>query len=252
MRVALFIPCYVDQLTPGVGVATLKLLRGLGVDVHYPPAQSCCGQPGGNCGATTALLPAVRHFAEVFDGFDHIVCPSGSCVAMVRVQYPRLSPDARVARVASRCLELCEFLTDVLRVERIEASLPRRVALLDSCHGLRELGLGVPSECHAACGEDGAPPVSKPERLLSMVEGLSLVRPERPDECCGFGGTFAVTHGALSAHMGQARLRALRACGAELLVGTDVSCLLHLSSLAEHAGTPLPTAHIAQVLSGMA
>lgn len=258
MRVALFVPCYIDQLDPEVGVATLRLLRGLDLEVIYPSGQTCCGQPASNCGASAALLPTVRHFVDVFDGFDHIVCPSGSCVAMVRRQYPRLSADPRVAKVASRCIELCEFLTDVVKVERMEARLDRRVALLNSCHGLRELGLGVPSEC-AAPGQgpgqgqpQGPPPPSKPERLLTMVEGLSLVRPQRPDECCGFGGTFAVTHGALSAHMGHARLDALRDSGAELLVGTDASCLLHLSALAQHAGRPLPTAHIAQVLAGMA
>ena len=250
MRVGLFIPCFVDQLHPEVAVATLELLRGLGVVVVYPEGQTCCGQPSSNCGDASAVLPALQHFARVFDAFDRIVCPSASCVAMVRHRYPALCAEPGIAEVASRCFELCEFLTDELDVQRLPARLPRRVALLSSCHGLRDLGLGTPSECVTVGGPGSA--ASKPERLLAMVEGLQLVHPERPDECCGFGGTFAVTHGPLSVHMGRDRLDVYRACGAELLVGTDSSCLLHLSMISEHQGSPLPTAHIAQVLAGKA
>jgi L-lactate dehydrogenase complex protein LldE len=244
VKVALFVPCYVDQLQPRAGLAALELLERHGVRVGYPERQTCCGQPLANAGAWRDAEAVAGHFLRVFDGYDYVVCPSGSCTSMVRHHYPGLVPDSEAARrVRGATYELCEFLVDVLGVRAVDAEFPHRVGLQPACHGLRELRLGVASELAAA-------PSSKVRDLLLSVRGLELVEPRRTDECCGFGGAFSLIEEAVSVRMGRDRLDDHERAGAEFLVSTDVSCLLHLSGIARREGRGLRTLHVAEVLVG--
>ena len=243
LKVALFVPCYVDQLYPQVARATVRLLRRLGCEVVFPEGQTYCGQPMANAGHADAAAPLARRFLEVFEGFDHVVCPSGSCTSMVRTHYPSLlGDDPRLEKVRGATRELCEFITDVLRVDRLPGRLPRRVGLHRSCHGLRELRLGSGSERNV-------PAHDKVAGLLSGLEGLELVPLTRTDECCGFGGTFAVVEEAVSCLMGRDRLADHVAAGAEVVTGTDVSCLMHMEGLARRQGLGLQFRHVAELLA---
>ena len=243
MQVALFVPCYVDQFFPGAGVATLALLEKLGCTVDYPLEQTCCGQPMANAGCEAEAVPVMRHFVETFAGYDYVVAPSGSCVLHVREHYDRLPETPAVRHVRARTFELCQFLTDVLRVERVAAAFPHRVGLHASCHGLRGLRLGRASELQA-------PPYDRVRRLLEQVDGIELVELDRWDECCGFGGTFAVTEEAVSVRMGRDRLADHVAHGAEVIAGTDLSCLMHLEGLARRERLPVRLLHVAEILNG--
>lgn len=243
-RVGLFIPCYIDQFYPHVGLATVELLEQLGVEVDFPEAQTCCGQPMANTGCTADALPLARRFVEIFAPYDAVVSPSGSCVAMVRAHYHEyFHHDAAYESLRGRIFELCEYLVDVLKVSRLPARFPHRVGLHQSCHGLRELRLGSSTETMG-------PTFNKARQLLQLVEGLELVEPKRPDECCGFGGTFAVSEEAVSCLMGRDRLADHQQAGAEVLTATDVSCLMHLDGLARREGRKLPCLHVAEILTG--
>jgi len=240
--VALFIPCYVDQFYPAVGLATARVLERLGVKVVYPEAQTCCGQPMANAGAARDAAPVARHHLDVFSPHAQVVCPSGSCTAMVRHHYADILPgDARVQAVGGRTFELCEFLTDVLKVTRLDGSFPRKVGLHQSCHGLRELGLGTSSERMVE-------PWNKVRSLLSSLRGIQLVELSRPDECCGFGGLFSVDEPEVSGATGRDRLADHTRAGAEVVTAVDMSCLMHLEGLARRAGSGLQFLHVAQLL----
>lgn len=242
VRVALFVPCYVDQLWPDVGHATVDVLERQGVEVVFPEAQTCCGQPFATAGHPAEARALGRRALAAFAGFEHVVCPSGSCVAMLRRELPHLlGPEA--AALASAARELCEFLVDVLGVTSLPGRFPRRVGLHPSCHGLRELGLARGSERVAPAFDKVAP-------LLASLDGLELVVPARADECCGFGGSFAVTEADVSCRMGVDRLAAHEAAGAEIVTSVDASCLLHLRGLAERRGSPLRAMHVAEILAG--
>jgi L-lactate dehydrogenase complex protein LldE len=243
MKVALFIPCYVDQLYPQVGLATVRVLEHLGVDAEFPEAQTCCGQPMSNAGVSAAAAPLAHKFLDVFHRYDAIVCPSGSCTSMVRNHYAPLVGDRpEYAEVRRHTYELCEFVHDVLGVKALRGRYPRKVGLHRSCHGLRELRLGSPSERME-------PRWDKVGALLSSLEGIELVTLQRQDECCGFGGTFAVVEEAMSVMMGKDRLQDHVAAGAEVITGTDVSCLMHLDGLARRQGTKVSFRHVAEVLA---
>jgi L-lactate dehydrogenase complex protein LldE len=249
MTVALFVPCYIDQCYPGVGLAAVDVLERHGVDVDYPEAQTCCGQPMANSGCGDAALPLIERFARIFDGYDHVVCPSGSCASMVRVHYRKLLGDgappelvARVDRVARATRELCEFLIDVLKVEQATGRFPHKVGLHHSCHGLRELRLGSGSERRI-------PRFDKVGRLLAGLDGIELVEPARSDECCGFGGTFAVTEEAVSCAMGRDRIAAHERAGVEIMTAIDMSCLMHLDGLIKRDQRPLRVMHVAEILA---
>lgn len=244
MRVALFVPCYIDQFYPRVAVATLELLERLGCEVEFPPGQTCCGQPMANAGYERESHGAMRLYVEQFASYDYIVAPSGSCVLHVREHYDALPQTEAVRHVRARTYELCGFLSDVLRVEALEAAFPHRVGLHASCHGLRGLCLARPSEILAG------PPFDKVRALLDLVRGLELVPLDRPDECCGFGGTFAVTEEAVSVRMGRDRIRDHLAHGAEVITGTDMSCLMHLEGLVRRERLPVRVLHVAEILNG--
>ena len=244
MDVALFIPCYVDQLAPQVGLATVSLLERLGCKVAFDSRQTCCGQPFVTTGARDEAMRLARRHARLFEGGDPIVCPSASCVATVRHRYAELIGESDARALAARTFELGEFIARVLNRSDVGARFPHRVALLESCHGLRELELGWPSERTSR-----APRTGITESLLRAVSGLSLCEVERRDECCGFGGAFSVDYPELSARIGGAKLAALAASGAEFVTATDVSCLLHLDGLRRRTGTGPKPLHLAEILA---
>jgi L-lactate dehydrogenase complex protein LldE len=245
-HVGLFIPCYVDQFFPQVGLATVEILERLNVSVDFPRDQTCCGQPMANTGCTSAAEPLARRFVEIFRNYEAIVCPSGSCVAMVRQHYHEyFHDDPDYERVRSRTFELCEYLTDVLKVSSLPGRFPHKVGLHQSCHGLRELRLAQSSEIVG-------PSFSKARQLLESLEGIEIVDLKRPDECCGFGGTFAVSEEAVSCMMGRDRIADHLQAGADVLTANDMSCLMHLDGLIRRDGKPLRVMHIAEILAGRA
>lgn len=242
MDVALFVPCYVDQLHPRVAMASVELLERLGVRVHFPEGQTCCGQPMANAGFPGQAAPLARRMLDVFERYEYVVCPSGSCTSMVRNHYAPLLPgEPRLAALRSKTYELCEFLHDVLKVAPA-GRFPHKVGLHQSCHGLRELRLGSGSERRVE-------PFGKVQQVLSRIEGLELVPLARADECCGFGGTFAVVEEAVSCAMGRDRLDDHQRAGAEIIAGGDVSCLMHLDGLIRREGRPVRTMHVAELLA---
>jgi L-lactate dehydrogenase complex protein LldE len=242
VKAALFVPCYVDQLYPRVGLAAARVLERLGVTVVFPEEQTCCGQPMANAGFAGDAAPLARRFLEVFGGFDAVVCPSGSCTSMVRNHYdPFLAGRPGFDRLKASTFELCEFVHDVLGLRALPGRFPRKVGLHQSCHGLRELRLGSASERIE-------PRFGKVASLLRGIEGLELVELSRNDECCGFGGTFAVVEEAVSCLMGRDRIADHVKAGAEVVTGTDVSCLMHMDGLARRTGLPLVFRHVAEVL----
>jgi L-lactate dehydrogenase complex protein LldE len=246
MSVALFIPCYIDQLYPDVAIATLELLERHGVDVIYPSGQTCCGQPMANTGCTSDAAPVARRLVNLFADYDQIVCPSGSCTSMVRNHYKEYfaKDDSRYLHVRDNTFELCEFLTDVLKIKSVGVRFPHRVSVHQSCHGLRELRLGASSETRHAGTRD------KMQELLAMVEDIQWAKPSRSDECCGFGGTFAVSEADVSASMGRDRIADHVSVGSEVIVAGDMSCLMHLQGLIKRQKTPIAVMHIAQLLMG--
>ncbi|RMG60410.1 MAG: (Fe-S)-binding protein [Bacteroidetes bacterium] len=243
MRVALFVPCYIDQLYPQVAIATLELLQKLGVQVEVPRDQTCCGQPMANTGCESASRATMRHFVETFARYDYVVGPTGSCVYHVRQHYDILDQTEAVTQVRTRIYDLVQFLSEVVDLpDRFENAFPYRVGLHLSCHGLRGMRM-------AQSSERVAPPFSMIGDLLARVPGLELVELNRRDECCGFGGTFAVTQAAVSTRMGQDRLDDHQGQGAEVLTGGDMSCLMHLEGLIRREKRPLRVLHIAQILN---
>ncbi|WP_345894625.1 (Fe-S)-binding protein [Phaeodactylibacter xiamenensis] len=243
MKIGLFIPCYVDQFYPQVGRATLELLQKAGCQVEYPLAQTCCGQPMANSGCETDALAAYAHFVDTFAPYDYIVAPSGSCTYHVRKHFNILEQTDTVKQVRQRTLDLCEFLHDVLEIKRLDSQFPHRVALHQSCHGLRGLRLGPDSE-----RREQRP--NKTSALLQMVKGLELVELQRADECCGFGGTFAVAQPDISVKMGRDRIADHEAAGAEVITAGDMSCLMHLEGIVRRQQRPLRVLHIAEILNG--
>ncbi|MEL6841839.1 MAG: (Fe-S)-binding protein [Bacteroidota bacterium] len=242
MKLALFVPCYIDQFYPQVAIASLQLLRHLGMDVHYPPDQTCCGQPMANSGFEKEAIATAQHMVEQFADYDYIVGPSGSCVYHMRHHYDILPQSEAVVAIRERSFELCQFITEVLQVEEVGARFAERVALHQSCHGLRGLRQGRSSERMVA-------DYSLQKRLLQNVSGLELVDLQRQDECCGFGGTFAVSEAAVSVRMGQDRLGDHQSANVEIVTGGDMSCLMHLQGIAKREERPLRFMHIAEILN---
>ncbi len=242
MRIGLFIPCYIDQFYPQVGIATLELLEKQGLEVVYPVGATCCGQPMANSGCERDGLAAMQLFVDAYADFDYTVMPSGSCALHVREHLGLLGDTEAVRYVQENTYELCAFLVDVLRRENFGARFPHRVGLHQSCHGQRGLRLAQSSELVA-------PPFSKMRRLLDHVEGLELVDLDRSDECCGFGGTFAVAEAALSVKMGRDRISDHRQHGAEVITAGDMSCLMHLEGLIRRERLPVQVKHIAEILN---
>ncbi len=237
MRVALFVTCLADLFYPQVGEDVLRVLWRLGVDVDFPEGQTCCGQPAYNSGYWREATALARHFLDVFDSAPLIVTPSGSCAAMVRQQVPRLFADdparrAQAEAIAARTFEFSEFLVRVLGVEDVGATYNGSVTYHDACHLCR--GLGVSQE---------------PRQLLRAVRGLTLVEMERPDWCCGFGGSFAVRMPAISSAILAQKIQRAQASGAATLVTSDAGCSMHIAGRLQRLGEKMQVLHIAQVLA---
>lgn len=243
MKVALFIPCYIDQFYPNVGIATLQLLEKLGCDVAFPLEQTCCGQPMANSGFASLSKGCDKNFVENFAGFDYIVAPSGSCVLHVKEHLHDDENPQEALQIRNSVYELTEFLTDVLKVESINANFPFKVGLHNSCHGQRGLHL-------SSMTERVLPEFSKPEQLLKMVKDITLSKPKRNDECCGFGGTFCVFEEAVSVKMGKDRVKEHEDNQVDYITGGDTSCLMHLEGILKRQGSKTKTIHIAEILNG--
>jgi L-lactate dehydrogenase complex protein LldE len=242
MKVGLFIPCYVNQFYPHVGINTLELLEKLGCTVDYPLDQTCCGQPMANSGYESLTGGCNDLFVENFAGCDYIVCPSGSCTLHLKDHLHSQKNEAAATSIRKHIYELTEFLTDILKVEKLTAKFPYKVGVHQSCHGQRGLHLSQMTELVAA-------PYSKPERLLNMVEGIELISLDRKDECCGFGGTFCVFEETISAKMGKDRVHDHEKNGAEFITGVDMSCLMHMEGILKRQKSKLQVMHIAEILN---
>lgn len=239
MRVALMLTCINDAMFPETGRACVRLLRRLGVEVEFPVGQTCCGQPMVNTGYLDEAVPAVRSFVEAFAGYDAIVAPSGSCVGSVRHQHAMVAArtgDTALIRAvevtAPRTYELSEFLVDVLGREDVGAYFPHSVTYHPTCHSLRMLGVG-----------------DRPLRLLRAVRGLRLIELPGAQECCGFGGTFAVKNSDVSVSMGSDKVRHAADTGAEVLCASDNSCLMHMGGLISRQRGGQRTMHLAEILA---
>jgi len=244
-RVALFVPCYINTLFPNVAMATLTLLEKFGYEVIYPKGQTCCGQPFANSGAHDEAKPLAENFVKTFSGYDYIVAPSASCIGMVKNHYdPYVGDHPDYPHIQKTVYEICEFLHDVVQPKSFDISFPHSVTLHQSCHGLRELELGVSSEL-------ALPFSSKVLNLLNKVDDIDLRPLERADECCGFGGTFCVNEPEVSTRMGQDKLDNAEATEAEYLAGFDSSCLMHLDGIAQREKRKIKTVHVAEILAGV-
>ena len=239
MKVALLATCLNDALFPDTPRAVVRLLRRLGVEVDFPMAQTCCGQPMVNTGYLDEAVSAVRGFVDAFAAYDAVVAPSGSCAGSARHQHAlvaRRTGDPgmvrAVAELSPKVFELSEFLVDVLGVEDVGASFPHRVTYHPTCHSLRMLGVG-----------------DRPLRLLRAVRGIDLVDLPGADECCGFGGTFALKNADTSVAMGSDKARHVRETGAEVLVAGDNSCLMHVGGLLSRQRAGVRVMHLAEVLA---
>jgi L-lactate dehydrogenase complex protein LldE len=235
MHVALMITCLGDALFPDVGVATVRLLRRLGVTVDFPAAQTCCGQPHFNSGYHGDARDLARHMIRAFANGSLVVTPSGSCAAMVKLEYPELFHDdpvwkAKAEDLARRMHELSDFLVNVLGVEDVGARFEGRVTYHMACH-LRGLGL-----------------LTEPERLLRRVKGLEYVPLERADECCGFGGSFSVRYPEISGAMVRDKAEFIEKTGAGVVVATDAGCLMNIAGCLRRRGSAVRAMHLAEVL----
>lgn len=239
MKVALFATCFNDTMWPETPKAVVLLLERLGVTVDFPQAQTCCGQMFTNTGYADEAVPGVRRFVDVFAGYDAVVAPSGSCVGSVRHQHAGLADRAgdrglraAVDELVPRVYELSEFLVDVLGVTDVGAYFPHRVTYHPTCHSLRMLRVG-----------------DRPLQLLRAVGGIDLVELPDADQCCGFGGTFAMKNADTSVAMGMDKTAHVRSTGAEYLVAGDNSCLAHIGGLLSRHRDGVRTVHLAEILA---
>ena len=242
MKVGLFIPCYVNAVYPEAGEASYKLLTYFGVDVEYPLKQTCCGQPMANGGFEKKAIPLAKQFEKLFGKFDYVVAPSASCAAFVKENYPRLLGGGHVCQTGGKIYELCEFLHDVLKVKEIPGRFAHKVSVHNSCHGVRELLLSSASELNIAR-------YSKIKNLLAMVKGIEVFEPQKVDECCGFGGMFAIEEASVSVCMGQDKIANHIKTGAEYITGADSSCLMHMQGVVRREKTPVKFIHVSQILA---
>ena len=247
MKIGLFIPCFMNELYPKSSMATLKVLQQLQFEVEYPLDQTCCGQPMANSGCSKDVKDLAINFVNNFKQYDYIVAPSGSCVTMVKEHYKGFFDDDKdYNKVKNSIYEITEFLHDIVKPENLDfsnISYACKVGLHNSCHGHRSLGLGTPSELNI-------PHNSKLENILKLVPNIELVKLNRDDECCGFGGTFCVTEDAISTAMGRDRIEDHINSNAEVITGADMSCLMHLEGLINREKQNVKVLHISEILLG--
>ncbi len=236
MRISLFIPCFVDQLAPQVGLASVKVLKKLGHEIEFRSEQTCCGQPSFNSGQWDVAREGAIRTLKVFRDSEVVVGPSGSCVAMIKKFYPELLKDtphaAEANELAQRTFEFSEFIVRKLGITDVGASLKKKVTYHDGCHAMRELRLK-----------------EEPRELLRAVRGLELIETEESESCCGFGGLFAVKFPMISTAMVQVKGGALARTGADYVVSSDPSCLLQIGGWLTREGKPIRPMHIAEVLA---
>ena len=238
-RVGLFVTCLVDLIRPSVGLAAVKLLEDAGCRVEVPQAQTCCGQPAYNSGDRADAAAIAMQVIEAFEGLDYLVAPSGSCTGMIKKHYPALFDAGsawrgRAEALAEKSYELVSFLSDVMKVERTEASYLGTVTYHDACSGLRELGIH-----------------EQPRRLLATLEGLTLSELPDADVCCGFGGTFCVKYPEISNKMVETKAGRIDETGADLLLAGDLGCLLNMAGKLKRLNSTVAVRHVAEVLAGM-
>lgn len=239
MRVGLFVTCLVDLMRPRIGFAAIKLLEAAGCEVLVPESQTCCGQPGYNSGDRASAQALARKLLGEFEACEYVVAPSGSCAGMIRTHYPDLFADQpteleRVQRLCARTYELTDFLVNVMHYQADIKTSIKTITYHDSCSGLRELGVK-----------------SQPRALLAMAQGLTITEMPEAEACCGFGGTFAVKFGAISAQLADNKCSAVAATGAEAVVLGDLGCMLNIEGRLRRRGdTATRVLHIAEVLAG--
>lgn len=236
MNVQLFIPCFVDQLYPDTAFNMIKVLEKAGCTVSYNTNQTCCGQPAFNAGFWDEAKSVCGKFLKDFEGSDYIVAPSASCVGFVRNYYDKLFDNSslhhEMTDVCKRIVEFSEFMVKVLKIENVGAVLNGKATYHDSCAGLRECRIK-----------------EEPRKLLANVKGLELTEMNDVETCCGFGGTFAVKFEAISIGMGEQKVENALATGAQYLISTDHSCLMHLQGYIKNKGYNLKAMHLADVLA---
>lgn len=245
MKIGLFIPCFIDQFYPEVGKVSYKLLRKLGHDVEVPLNVQCCGQPIANAGFESKAIPLYHQFVEAYKDFDMIVMPSGSCTYHVSGHYTNIDQDERTVKVRNSTIDICDFLLKYEKANLPKVHFPHSLVLHTGCHSLRGLRFGEVSEKTES-------PKSKLEELLSFADGYALKHLQRPDECCGFGGTFAVGEQAISVKMGKDKLQGVSDQNAEYILSNDMSCLMHLQGIIEKDNLDLKVKHIIEIFKDFA
>jgi L-lactate dehydrogenase complex protein LldE len=240
MKVGLFVTCLVDLMRPRIGFAALKLLEDAGCEVIVPPSQTCCGQPGYNSGDRRAAQALAKKVIAEFADCPYVVVPSGSCGGMIKSHYPELLSEFRalkpeVDRLTARTHELTEFLVNVLKLEHVSSRFAGMVTYHDSCSGLREVGVK-----------------RQPRKLLKQVDGLTLHEMQAPEQCCGFGGTFAVKYSEISSRIAEQKCDDIRSTGADAVVLGDLGCMLNIEGCLRRKGDlKTQVLHVAEVLAGM-
>ena len=236
MKVSLFVPCLIEQFHPEVAVATARCLARAGLEVHFPKNQTCCGQPVYKSGLRKATTKVAKHFISVFEDSQMVVAPSGSCVAMVRNEYPVLFRDdpvwrERALELGKRVFELTEFLVNKMGIEDLGAQWKGKAVYHDSCQVYRALGI-----------------YQEPRKLLAHVKRLDLVEMDRQDLCCGFGGPFSLKFPEISEAMVEEKVSYILATGAQYVIGAEISCLMNIGGYLEKQGHRVKAVHIAEVL----
>jgi L-lactate dehydrogenase complex protein LldE len=242
MTVGLFIPCYIDQFYPQVGIATMQLLEKFGVKTIYPTEQTCCGQPMANSGCEHDAVGVYQNFVKSFADFDYTVIPSGSCTYHIKKHYDIIEQTTAVEKVRKAVIDLPDFLLNVLKISELDGDFNHQVGIHLSCHGQRGLRNSTASEF--TTDKEG-----QIRQLLKNITGLTLTQLNRNDECCGFGGTFCVAEEAVSARMGIDRVNDHLKNGTQILTGGDMSCLMHLEGIIRRNEHPIKVMHIAEILN---
>jgi len=237
-NVTLFVQCLVDGIYPEVGEAMVTIFNKLGISINCPLDQTCCGQSAFNAGYRKAARVAAKRFIEIFEDAESIVCPSGSCVNMVKNDYGELFKDdpkwfERAIQVGQRTFELSQYIVDILKIDDVGASYDGKVTYHDSCHLLRGLGIS-----------------EQPRRLIRNIKSAELVEMKDSDRCCGFGGTFSIKYPVISTAMVDDKVHNIIASGADTVTGCDVSCLMNIQGRLSRIGSSVKTLHIAQLLAG--
>jgi L-lactate dehydrogenase complex protein LldE len=236
MKVDLFIPCFIDQFSPNTGFSMVKILEKVGCKVHYNPEQTCCGLPAFNAGHWEDAREVGEKLLNEVGNDKTLVCGAAACTGMIRNSYDLLFQNSsyhnKYRQLQKKNFELCEFLIDVMKIESLESKLVAKAVYMDSCQSLNHCNIK-----------------DQPKKLLAMVEGLELIDLPCAEECCGFGGTFAINYEAMSIQMAEQKIKQILSTGAEIIISNDYACLMHLDGFIKKKQLPLRIMHIADVLA---